>query len=170
MSRRMGLLGGLVTTAVLLGMACSPETGPSVEFSTPVADASGAIASAAGSNLGIVRGSDVIAMENGARIAIGEGKVAEVFLAPYPPDWNTDLHLFLMNDETFDPLTDVDVDLTYDMVFMNHGIDALTGSAVGVGHYVLPLSFLMYGDWNVNIAIDMEEAQKQLVFVVKFQP
>ena len=99
-------------------------------------------------------------MENGGRVPLGEDKIAEVFLAPYPPDWQTDLNLFLLNREDFHPVTDVKVDLEYEMVYMDHGIDAQIGTRVADGHYVLPLSFLMYGDWMVDVTAQLPEGKK----------
>lgn len=109
-------------------------------------------------------------MENGGRVPLGEDKIAEVFLAPYPPDWQTDLNLFLLNREDFHPVTDVKVDLEYEMVYMDHGIDAQIGTGVADGHYVLPLSFLMYGDWMVDVTVQLPEGKKHLRFIVKFFP
>jgi hypothetical protein len=109
-------------------------------------------------------------MENGGRVALGEDKIAEIFLAPYPPDWNTDLNLFLLEKETFQPVTDVDVDLEYEMVYMDHGIDAQVGTKVADGHYVLPVAFLMYGDWSVDVTVQLPEGRKHLRFIVKFLP
>lgn len=121
--------------------------------------------------LGFVIEGDAVAIANGGRVPLGEGKLAEVFLAPYPPDWQTDLHLYLLNGGDFSPITDVEVDLVYEMTYMDHGIDKLAGTQVGDGHYVLPLSFVMYGDWNVDTIVDLpKEGKKRLRFVVKFHP
>ena len=112
-----------------------------------------------------------VALENGGRVPLGEDKLAEVFLSPYPPDWNTDLHLFLLDNTEFKPIQKVDVDLEYDMVWMDHGIDAQIGTKLDEGHYLLPLSFLMYGDWNVDVRLDfLDEGKKHLQFIVKFLP
>ena len=162
-------------------MGCSIETGPSVDFkpaeSQPgqqeglvsATDPIGVDSPKISPRLGFIQDREAIAMENGGRVALGEDKVVEVFLSPYPPDWQTDLHLFLMDKETFEPITDVDVDLTYDMVFMDHGIDTQVGIKLEDGHYVLPLSFLMYGDWNVDTTVQLPEGKKHLRFIVKFQ-
>lgn len=120
--------------------------------------------------LGFVQEGEATAMENGGRVALGKDKIAEVFLVPYPPDWQTDLNLFLLDGTTYQPISDVDVDLKYDMVYMDHGIDTQTGTKVKEGHYVLPLSFLMYGDWSVDVTVAMPEGKKHLRFVVKFFP
>ena len=109
-------------------------------------------------------------MDNGGRVPLSEDKIAEVFLAPYPPDWQTDLHLFLLGAEDYQPVTDVEVDLKYEMVYMDHGIDAQVGTKLTDGHYVLPLSFLMYGDWLVDVTVEFPEGKKHLRFIVKFLP
>jgi hypothetical protein len=161
-------------------LGCGAATGPGVDFKLAAVEAGetvSATASSAGNEkepvsprLGFVQKGDATAMENGGRVPLGEDKIAEVFLAPYPPDWNTDLNLFLLDKETFQPVTGVDVELEYEMVYMDHGIDALIGTKVADGHYVLPLSFLMYGDWSVDVTMELPEGKKHLRFIVKFFP
>jgi hypothetical protein len=154
-------------------LGCDAEAGPAVEFRSAPEGALYATDGDAQSKLGYVPadGEDPYAMANGGRVPLGEDRIAEVFLSPYPPDWNTDLHLYLLDKDTFEPLTNVDVDLEYDMVWMNHGIDPRSGTKVGEGHYLLPLSFLMYGDWNVDIRLAFrDEAASDLQVIVKFDP
>lgn len=173
----------------LIAVSCSPSTGPSVEFKQ--AATTDAIKSSESPNgvlavadaeltslsldpkLGFIpaRGEDPVAMENGGRVPLGDDKIAEVFIAPYPPEWNTDLHLYLLDKDDFKPVEGVDVDLNYEMVWMDHGIDSQIGTKVDDGHYLLPLSFLMYGDWQVDVRMDFgDEGKKHLQFVVKFDP
>lgn len=176
----------------LVFAACTGTTGPSVEFSTPAQASDASVSDAdpkqgvvetkvgepgqddadlANSRLGFVyKRGEAVGMKNGGRVPLGDDIIAEVFLSPYPPDWQTDLHLFLMDKNTFEPLTDVDVDLVYEMVYMDHGIDALEGTKVKDGHYLLPLSFLMYGDWSVDTTVELPEGKKHLRFIVKFFP
>jgi hypothetical protein len=161
---------------LLTTIACDATTGPSIEFVTAAA-ADSAISSIEESELASARlgfvddDGNAVAMENGARVPIGQDKVAEIFLSPYPPDWNTDLHLFLLDSSDFEPVQEVEVDLEYDMVWMDHGIDAQPGVKLEEGHYMMPLAFLMYGDWTVDVRLDFpEEGVKGLQFVVKFVP
>ena len=50
-------------------------------------------------------------------------------------------------------------------------IDAQTGTRIADGRYLMPLSFLMYGDWQVDVRLDFAGAgKKHLRFVVKFFP
>ncbi len=108
-------------------------------------------------------------MENGGRVPVSDDFVAEVFVSPYPPDWNTDLHLFLLHKTDFEPVKDADVDLDYEMVWMDHGVDTQVGRKVGDGHYLLPLSFLMYGDWNIDVRMNFaDQGRKHLRLVMKF--
>jgi hypothetical protein len=161
-------------------LGCSAATGPGVEFKPAIVEAEETVSVEAVSvgneaeplspRLGFVQDEGATAMDNGGRVPLAEDKVAEIFLSPYPPDWNTDLNLFLLDKETYQPVTDVDVDLEYEMVYMDHGIDALTGTKVKDGHYVLPLSFLMYGDWSVDVTLGLPEGKKHLRFIVKFFP
>tara|TARA_B100001971_G_scaffold207974_1_gene229002 strand:+ start:675 stop:1097 length:423 start_codon:yes stop_codon:yes gene_type:complete len=114
---------------------------------------------------------EAIALENGDRVPLGDDTVAEIFLSPYPPDWNTDLHLFPLTKDYFKPVADVDVDLEYDMVYMDHGIDTQSGTKIADGRYLMPLSFLVYGDWQVDVRMESAmTGEKDLQFVVKFLP
>ncbi|MDP6715049.1 MAG: hypothetical protein QF368_10530 [SAR202 cluster bacterium] len=148
-----------IMALLLTAFACDATTGPSIEFVTGAA-ADSAISSIAESELASARlgfvddDGNAVAMENGARVPIGQDKVAEIFLSPYPPDWNTDLHLFLLDSSDFEPVQEVEVDLEYDMVWMDHGIDAQPGVKLEDGHYMMPLAFLMYGDWTVDVRLD----------------
>ncbi|MFQ5872877.1 MAG: hypothetical protein ACE5JL_03625 [Dehalococcoidia bacterium] len=170
----------VLTLLSLLLLGCGVDTGPSVEFLPAAQEDGGTIpakVNATGNEakppsprLGFVQGREATAMENGGRVPLGEDKVAEIFLSPYPPDWQTDLHLFLLDSVNYEPITDVDVDLIYDMVFMDHGIDAQIGTKVADGHFVLPLAFLMYGDWSVDVTLSLPEGKKHLRFIVKFYP
>ncbi len=182
-------LATLVLVAALLALACSPATGPKVEFTElasveveatndPAKDLTAVDGDSIlkdsedlASSLGfVVKRGETMGLRNGGRVPLGDDKITEVFISPYPPDWQTDLHLFLLNKETFEPVTDVDVDLIYDMVFMDHGIDGQVGTKLGEGHYVLPLSFLMYGVWQVDTTVYLPEGKKHLRFVVNFFP
>lgn len=120
--------------------------------------------------LGFIKEGGPIALDNGGRVPLGDDKLAEVFLSPYPPDWQTDLHLFLLKKGSFEPVTDVDLDLLYEMVYMDHGVDGAIASRMADGHYVMPLSFQMYGDWKVDVTLNLPEGKKHLVFIVKFFP
>ena len=170
----------VLTLFLLPLLACGAATGPGVEFKPAVGEAGETVSVKAtpGENeaeplsprLGFVQRGGVTAMKNGGRVPLSEDKIAEVFLAPYPPDWQTDLNLFLLDKETYQPVTDVEVDLEYEMVYMDHGIDGLPGTKVADGHYVLPLSFLMYGDWSVDVTLQLPEGKKHLRFIVKFFP
>ncbi len=181
MIRRRVTLGTMLmlsTTLVLIG--CGAGTGPSVEFksATPQSQQNvsvevspiGEDIDPISAQLGFVQNGEAVAIRNGGRVPLSEDKTAEVFLAPYPPDWQTDLLLFLLNNEDYQPVTDVEVDLIYDMVFMDHGIDAQIGQKLGDGHYVLPLAFLMYGDWSVDVTVQLPKGKKHLLFIVKFFP
>ena len=173
-------LQAVALASLPLALACGNTTGASVEFKPASSQSESPIATTSGARpiestdlsprLGFVQGSEATAMENGGRVPLGDDRIAEVFLAPYPPGWQTDLHLFLLDKETFQPITEVEVDLTYDMVFMDHGIDAQIGTKIADGHYVLPLSFLMYGDWSVDTTLKLPEGKRHLRFVVKFYP
>ena len=154
---------------VLFAVGCGASTGASIEFKQP-ADGSVALAGDPSPRLGFMDNGEATAMVNGGRIRMGDGKVAEIFLAPYPPDWQTDLHLFLLDSTTFDPVTNVEVDLDYDMVYMDHGIAGLSGTRLADGHYVMPLNFLMYGDWTVDTTVHLPESKEELQFIVKFLP
>lgn len=185
LSNKSVKLGVFLLLLTLVMTACTGATGPSVDFkaASELSQENATInvedpaldrldrAEPGSSYLGFVyKKGEAVEMINGGRVPLGEDKIVEVFISPYPPDWQTDLHLFLLDRETFQPLEDVDVDLTYEMVYMDHGIDAAVGTKMGNGHYVLPLAFLMYGDWQVDTTVLLPEGKKHLRFIVKFYP
>lgn len=156
--------------SVLGSEIVSPEVAEVAQLETADPELSGTGEIKISPRLGFVDGKQAVAMENGGRVPLGEGRIAEVFLSPYPPDWQTDLHLFLLDNVTFEPIEDLDVQLDYEMVYMDHGTSSSLGSKLAEGHYLVPLDFLMYGDWNVEVRLDLPEGRKRLEFVVKFFP
>ena len=173
------LLGFICSLSFLV--ACGSASGLSIEI-TPVPTNTAIVSEGTADSLvpteipippklGFIsaRGEDPVAMENGGRVPVSDDMVAEIFVSPYPPDWNTDLHLFLLRKSDFEPVKDVNVDLDYEMVWMDHGVDTQIGSKVADGHYLLPLSFLMYGDWNIDVRMNFaDQGRKHLRLVMKF--
>lgn len=92
---------------------------------------------------------------------LGDGEVMEVFLVPYPPEVETELHLFLMKEGTYEPVTNVIVHMVYEMVDMDHG-DAgkQFGRQVREGEYAFNLRFLMYGSYTVSATISWPDRQQ----------
>lgn len=120
------------------------------------------------SYLSVVQKDRNIAMENGASVSLGDGEAMEVFVSPYPAAYDTDLHLFLLKEDTFEPVTDAVVFMLYEMVQMDHGDGGKQmGSQVDEGHYRFPMFFIMYGEYEVSVHISWPNAPQLKQTVVK---
>jgi hypothetical protein len=107
-----------------------------------------------------------VPIANGASVPIVDDIVAEVFVSPYPPGIRADLDLYLLHGRDGEPITDAKVELISEMVFMDHGSYALSGKSVGEGHYVMPLNFLMYGEWVMEIYIRAPDGRGGSIWMV----
>lgn len=103
---------------------------------------------------------------NGTTVSVVDDIAAEIFVSPYPPGLRTDLDLYLLQGIDGTPVTDATVELVSDMVFMDHGSFALPGKSIGEGHYVLPLNFLMYGEWHVEFNIVTADGREGSIWMV----
>lgn len=88
---------------------------------------------------------------NGGRMAIQGGGTMEVFIAPYPPSPESELHLYFTRGPTDEPVTDATVALRAEMQFMDHGVITVSAEPREPGHYVGPLPLGMYGEWLVDV-------------------
>ncbi|MBI2304362.1 MAG: hypothetical protein HYU86_06405 [Chloroflexi bacterium] len=148
----------------LLALRCSegtplPDEPSSVVSSSPTPISAAAVSASGGKAfpvLGVETKDGVIPIQNGQRLAIEDGLFAEVFVVPFPPSPQTDVHLFLLRGET--AVEDAKILITYDMTDMDHGtLDRVLAREVESGHYAAPLDMLMWGDWVAEAAIRHRE-------------
>ena len=85
---------------------------------------------------------------------------------PIPP---TTLHSVLDVYVTQDgePLSDISVDVEFDMLSMLHGPFSATARDIGGGHHLATLDYIMFGAWDqfVTIRIGLERIRFPVVIV-----
>lgn len=105
-------------------------------------------------------------VKNGGRIILGDGRVVEVFVDPYPPStlraW---LDLYLTQDG--EPIEDASIRIEYDMLAMVHGPFTAVAENVGGGHYLFTLDYIMFGPWDqaLTISLGLDRIKFPLVLV-----
>ncbi|MBZ0276729.1 MAG: FixH family protein [Anaerolineae bacterium] len=126
----------------------------------------GAEATEANSRIHIMRNGVPVPIRNGEAVAINDSYQVEVFFAPYPPTGSTvnlDLYLTRVDGEA---VTDADVSLDYDMLYMFHGPFKSRVDNLGGGHYLSTLEVTMYGDWGVETGIQIPGERRSLPLLV----
>lgn len=119
--------------------------------------------------LGVELKGETMPIENGQRLPLGEGLFAEVFVVPFPPTPETDLHLFLFQGER--PINGAEMRVVYDMIDMDHGaLDKQIGREVEAGHYAAFLDMFMFGDWVADVAISHPQFDYTLKVLLAVQP
>ncbi|MBI4329677.1 MAG: hypothetical protein HY673_00165 [Chloroflexi bacterium] len=102
--------------------------------------------------LGAEINGEEVPIQNGQRVPLKDGLLAEVFVTPYPPTPETDLYLILRRAER--PLRGAEIVVTYDMRDMDHGArDRQIGREIADGQYAIALDMLMWGDWVADAVI-----------------
>lgn len=106
------------------------------------------------SRIKVLLDDEVIAIPNGGLIPWSENIQLEVFIAPYPPtgfDVDVDFYLTTLDGE---PITDAEIEIDYDMMFMAHGPFFNTPNNLNNGHYISSYDFFMFGPWILETYID----------------
>jgi len=77
-----------------------------------------------------------------------------------------DLFLYRQNDSA--PIDDARIDATAHMIYMDHGTFHPDIIRAGSGHYVLPVPFVMAGEWqlDMDIGVTGEQGAVQLAFTI----
>jgi hypothetical protein len=108
-------------------------------------------APAGGPALFTVQNDELVPFKNGATLRVGDLDVA-VSVSPYPPPRTANIDFGLSRDGR--PIEDANVTLSYDMRTMEHGPFTLLAIPSGPGHYVVPVTFEMDGEFYLNVAFD----------------
>lgn len=90
-------------------------------------------------------------LNNGAVVPIAKEVSAEIYIAPYPPAPEIRLDLYLFEPRSGVSITNAEVIVKYEMLYMDHGQYRLNATEKGNGHYLAPLDFGMYGEWVVDV-------------------
>lgn len=112
-----------------------------------------------------IRDGDVpVEFDNGATVT-SNGLDIEIYLSPYPPARSANVDFYVLRSGI--PVDDANVTLQFDMTVMEHGPFALNARPTGGGHYLAPLDFIMTGDFLVNVAFDVGDAESVVNLFVR---
>lgn len=88
--------------------------------------------------------------------------VAEIFVSPYPPTgFEADVDLYLTTADG-EPITDAEITIDYDMMFMVHGPFFVSPKNMGNGHYLSSYDFFMYGPWTLETYIEAPDQEASI--------
>lgn len=110
-----------------------------------------------------------VEFQNGSSIPLADDLGLEVFVSPYPPDTFDVSVDFYLTDARGEPVTDAEISVVWDMIFMTHGPFLVSPEHIGGGHYVTSYDFFMFGPWELDAAISRgtgAEAQAVLAIYV----
>jgi hypothetical protein len=112
-------------------------------------------AAAVYSRLKVLQNDEFVPVPNGGIIPLENDLQAEVFIAPYPPtNFSADVDLYLTTGDG-QPVTEAEINIEYDMMYMNHGPSEAKHVNLGNGHYLISYDFFMYGPWIQDTWIKM---------------
>ena len=110
------------------------------------------------------------ALKNGGRVSLVDGVTAEVFFSPYPPQRRTDLYLYLIRNGEEPRTGKPAVEAEYSMTQMSHATFTRSGVELQRGRYLLPLTFLMSGEWAIDIKVGWPDNTGRLKLVTNVAP
>ncbi|MBI3953697.1 MAG: FixH family protein [Chloroflexi bacterium] len=89
----------------------------------------------------------------------------EVFIAPYPPQREGSIDLYITEKTTGKPVETGSVDMAFDM-YMPHGRIRAEAQSTGGGHYLVPYKLVMPGEWRLDMTVSRsgEVAALALIF------
>lgn len=107
----------------------------------------------ANSRIKVLLDDEVFQIPNGGSIPWDENMQLEVFISPYPPTgFSVDVDYYLTTLEG-EPISDANIEVDYDMMFMAHGPFFNSLNNLGNGHYITTYDFFMYGPWIIETYI-----------------
>ncbi len=112
----------------------------------------------------LVKDDEWAPLPNGDTITVGELDIA-VSISPYPPGRQANLDLGIMRNGV--PVTGANVTLEYDMKVMEHGALRLLALPGGAGHYLMPLDFIMAGDFQLKVIVDTGDSKETVSLGVR---
>ena len=140
----------LIPTSLGILLMRSPENLSDVSTNEPV-----------DSRIDIIQNGVSNPISNGDSVQLTDDVQVEIFIAPYPPDSSSasmDLYLVTIGGE---PVTDAEIRLEYDMLYMFHGASKIDANNLGNGHYLASLDFIMYGPWGFDIIMKLSDQENQ---------
>lgn len=112
---------------------------------------------------------------NGDAIPVSKSLTAEMYFAPYPPAPDGVLDILLRDPRDDAPITGARVELSGEMQYMDHGVlrsIGTEGSGQGAsnGHYLVPVSLIMFGEWVMKVKVSRDEWREQFEVLVVVIP
>ncbi len=136
-------------------MLTAAETPARIDDAGSESSISSFLQPAAGQGGGQVRirydtGSGPVSIQNHAVIPLADGLRAEIALDPYPPNtFDVSVDLFLTTADG-EPVTESEVNVTWDMAVMWHGPFETRLNENRDGHYSATFDMFMFGPWQLD--------------------
>jgi hypothetical protein len=106
---------------------------------------------------------------SGSTIPVAGDVMARVVVStPGDQRYARTIDLFLYRQTDSAPIDDARIDATAHMIYMDHGTFHPQVIRTNNGHYVLPVPFVMAGEWQLDMDIDAagEQGAVQLAFTI----
>jgi len=134
--------------------------GPGVDAASRVDSGQRIVVTVAGEDYGL---------KNGGTVRLGRGITVDLFLDPFPPTTlSSTLDVYLQRDGR--AVEDGFVSVAYDMLAMDHGPFGASAQAIGGGHFLVPLDYIMFGAWDQTLTIRADDLRTELRVVVIARP
>jgi len=92
-------------------------------------------------------------IDNGGTIPVADDLQMTMTVSPYPPTtFDLEVDLF-MKTAAGEPVSDVSVVASWDMMVMEHGPYETPFTNLGNGHYVTSFDFFMFGPWRMTFEV-----------------
>jgi hypothetical protein len=155
----------LVVLGALIARSPADGVGTTVLAATAKADTvSLPPAEDSGEALFVVSKDEWVPLVNGDTLSAGDLEVS-VNVTPFPPGRQANLDLGIARDGA--PVAGANVTLEYDMKVMEHGALRLLALPGGAGHYLMPLDFIMAGDFQLKVSVDTGSSTETIVLGVR---
>lgn len=139
---------------------------PSPSGAAPVIPASTSLQNDASDNLRLVIGGIPRTFANGDQVPLSSDVVAKINVERGDERYSRRVDLYLYHQFSSIPADDVTVQVEGEMLYMDHGTFRSIPIQADGGHYILSLPFVMPGEWQVNLRINVSGRQTdmQLLF------
>ena len=155
-----GTVAVTATASAVASLATQGGDGPGVDAASRVDSGQRIVVTVAGEEYGL---------KNGGTVRLGRGITVDLFLDPFPPTTlSSTLDVYLQRDGR--AVEDGFVSVAYDMLAMDHGPFGASAQAIGGGHFLVPLDYIMFGAWDQTLTIRADDLRTELRVVVIARP
>jgi hypothetical protein len=163
------LAAGLVIVALAAGWAAYRRASAVEPAQQGASAAAGAPDTGNHDELQLVVGGIPRPFSSGSTIPVAGDVMARVVVsAPGDQRYARTIDLFLYRQNDSAPIDDAHIGATARMIYMDHGTFHPDVIRTGGGHYVLPVPFVMAGEWQLDMDIGAagEQGAVQLAFTI----